>query len=182
MYVALVISIGVLILMAPTVKERIHSLFSSSSCAAAFEGDGILVGDTGSSRYVPSWWLSSIEWKITQQPGFGDAHHTVSLFMVPEQVAHHYLYRSHSRYTSPVLHIDGGMEPKLELMQHIPITTNVYLLPKDYTRPKKEARADLMLNVFWNISDESSDTKTYVSYYVCQFRNRVNYGNFIDIL
>ena len=182
-HVALIIAVGVFIFMAPTMKERMLSLFSSSTCAAALEGDGIMVVDTGSSRYVPSWWFSSIDWKITQQPGFGDANHIVTLFMVPEQIAHHYLYRFHSRYTSPILHIDGGMEPKLELMQRIPITTNVYLLPKEYTRHKKEASVDLMLNVFWNISDESesSETKQYLSYYVCQFPNRAQYGDFIDM-
>ena len=178
-HVALVVSMGVLLLMAPTVKERVLSLFSSSSCAAAYEGDGILVGDTGSSRYVPSWWFpySSIEWKITQQPVFGDAHHTMSFFMVPEDMAHHYLYRFHSHDKSQVFYVGGGMEPEL---QHIPITSNVYLLPKEYTRHGKEAKAHFRLNILQNNTSSSANNEQQI-YYLCQFQNRVNFRDFIDM-
>ena len=178
-HVALVVSIGVLILMAPTVKERILSLFTSSSCAAAYEGDGILVGDTGSSRYIPSWWFpySSIEWKITQQLVFGDAHHTVSFFIVPEEIAHRYLYRFHSHDKSQDFYVGGGMEPQL---QHIPITSNVYLLPKEYTRHGKEAKAYFKLNITQKDTCSSANNELQ-SYYLCQFQNRVNFEDFIDM-
>jgi hypothetical protein len=175
-HVALVV-LSVLTFMAPTMKEKMLSLFNSSHCTAALEGDGILVGDTGSSKYVPRWWSSSINWKITQQPGFGDANHRVSIFIVPEEVAHRYLYRFHSHYTSPTIHVDDGMEPKLQPMQHMPITTNIYLLPKEYTRRGREARANLTLNV---INNDSSSSE-YRSYSVCRFQNRANYEDYIDM-
>ena len=82
LHLALLLTVPVLTLLTPTVKDRVLSLFMSSSFTEAYVGDGILIGDSATN--IP---FSTINWMITQQPIFGDTYHTVSIFVVPERVA-----------------------------------------------------------------------------------------------
>ena len=82
-------------LVTPTVKDWVTHLFKSTKITPAYEGDGILIGD--SSRFIP---FSSVTWTITQRPMLGDDYHAVSIYAVPEMVARQTLYLYNSSFST----------------------------------------------------------------------------------
>ena len=179
-HVALFLSIPIFTLLTPTVKENISALFIKSSLVSAFQGDGILVADSDNYAFQFPWLpFTSISWKLTQQPIFGDAYHTISFFVVPEQKAHRFLYRYNSTYTSNHFFVDGGKDSVRDGLQHLNLRSNIYLLPKEYTGPRKEARADFKVH-FTQILNSSGYSVGACST-VCQFQNRFGYSDFLNM-
>lgn len=173
----------VLIFFAPTVREKISALFTKSTPVSAFRGDGILVAD--SSFYTLSWFpFLSIAWTLTQEPVFGDAYHTISFFVVPKQKARQFLYMNHPpSFTSGRFFVDGGPESVRDGFEHINLRSNIYLLPKEYTGPEKEARAEIKVYFtrIFNSSGNSSSSSVGACSPVCQFQNRAHYSDFLDM-
>ena len=179
-HVALFLSIPVFTLLTPTVKENISAFFVKSTLVSAFQGDGILVADSDKYSFQFPWFpFTSITWKLTQQPLFGDAYHTISFFVVPEQKAYRFLYRYNSSYTSNHFFVDGGKESVRDGLQHLNLRSNIYLLPKQYTGPRKEARAEFKVQ-FTQLFNSSSYSVGACSP-VCQFQNRFGYSNFLNM-
>ena len=178
-HVALFLCVPIFTLLAPTVKEKTLSLFSSSSFTPAYEGDGILIGDTGINVPLPRFPFKFINWRITQQPEFGDAYHTISFFVVPERLAPKYLYPINSSYKSQTFFVDGGEEFVSQGFQHLNLRSYIYLLPKTYTGPGKEARAVYVVDVKRNSS--SSGTSKPLGSSVCRFGSRAEFSDFLDM-
>ena len=176
-HVALFLSIPICTLLAPTVKERILALFSTSASFPAFEGDGILIADMGNYGFK----FTSINWTLTQQPVYGDAYHTISFFVVPQQIAHQFLYHYNSTYTSNSFFVDGGTESVRAGLQNLNLRSNIYLLPKEYTGSRKEARAEFKVHSTRILNSESSSRSVEACCPVCQFQNRVAYSDFLDM-
>lgn len=178
-HVALFLSIPICTLLAPTVKERILALFSRSASVSAFEGDGILVADTSNYGYH----FTSINWTLTQQPVIGDAYHTISFFVVPHHIAHHFLYRYTSTYTSDPFFVNDSAESVRDGLQHLNLRSNIYLLPKRYTGPRsrEEARAEFKVNSTQIINSESRNESVVTCCPVCQFQSRVSFSDFLDM-
>lgn len=177
--VALLCSIPLITLVTPVVKEKVTALLSLSNDLSAYEGDGILIADTSSYTYVWWWWprIFTTQWTLTQRPVFGDAHHTISFFVVPKNVAHRFLYRYDSNYESDYLFVDGNYMQVSLGQQHLDLRRNVYILPKEYT-PGGEAKAEYVVDVRKSLSLERNET---LGYTLCQFQNRDVYTNFIDM-
>ena len=180
-HVALFCSIPLFTILAPTMRETARALLAPSYFVPAYEGDGILVGDSGVS--LPWWlgWASTINWRITQRPVFGDAFHDISLFVVPKNVAPSLLYRFDANYTSDYFYVDGEYAVVYEDMQHLDLRSSIYLLPKEYT-PGREAKASFIVKVKRQ-SGEFERNKTYILYgsTTCQFQNRALYRDFVDM-
>lgn len=166
---------------APTVKEKISTLFTKSTPVTAFLGDGILVAD--SSNYAFPWFpFISINFTLEQQPIFGDAYHTISFFVVPKQIAQQFLYTYDVRnFTSDPFFVDGGKESVRDGLHHLNLRSNIYLLPQEYTGPEKEARAEIKVHFTQISSGNSSANSVRACSPVCQFQNRALYSDFLDM-
>ena len=151
-----------LTLLAPTVKDKTLSLFQSTTSTQAYSGDSILIGDSEAS--LP---FTTIDWKITQQPGFGDSYQAISIFVVPERVARRHLYRYESNYSSPSFSVDSNI---------IPLRSYIYLLPKKYHDREQEPRAEFTVKNTY----AASLTREPMIASVCPFDNRVQYSDFLD--
>ena len=154
-----------LTLLAPTVKDKTLSLFQSTTSTQAYSGDSILIGDSEAS--LP---FTTIDWKITQQPGFGDSYQTISIFSVPERVARRHLYRLKSDYNSPSFFTDLDSNT-------LPLRSYIYLLPKKYHGREQEPKAEF--TVKFNYA--SSLTREPMIASVCPFDNRVQYSDYLDM-
>ena len=176
---ALFCVIPLITLLAPVVKDKTASLITLPNVLSAYEGDGILTADTSSNLYVWWWWPSifTTRWKLTQRPAFGDAYHTVSFFVAPKSIAHRFLYRFDSNYTTDYFFVDGDFMQVMQGQQHLDIRRNIYLLPKEYT-PGREAKAEYIVDVKKSLSLERNET---LGSSICQFQNRDVYTNFIDL-
>jgi hypothetical protein len=174
------LSIPLITLLAPVAKEIVVSLVAPSRVDPAYEGDGILLGDTGNYAYVWWWWPSvfTTRWTITQSPVYGDAYHTVSLFVAPKRIAHRFLYRFDSNYSSDFFFVEGDYEQVSQNQQHLDLRRYVYLLPNEYT-PGREAKAVYSVDVKKE-SKELGRNETY-GYQTCQFQNLRYFTDFIDM-
>lgn len=134
---ALILAVPLLTLLTPAVKERVDSLFFSSSFTKAYVGDGILIGDSATN--IP---FTMINWKVTQQPTFGDSFQTVSLYAVPQRVARRNIFRYRSTYASKPFQVR-----REEDTHSVGPRRYVYFLPKMYLSRGEEARATINVNV-----------------------------------
>ena len=177
--VVLLCSIPLLTLLAPVVKEKAAVLVAPSSDTYAYEGDGILIADTSSYQYVWWWWPSifTTRWTLKQNPGLGDAYHSVSFYVAPKSIAHRFLYRFDSYYESDFSFVEGGPRDVSQGQQHLDLRRNIYLLPKEYT-PGREARADYNVEVKKASKSFANNNKTF-GYTLCQFQNRADYIRFL---
>ena len=157
-----------LTLLAPIAKESILSLFNSSTYTEAHIGHGILIGDAGTN--VP---FSTINWRISQIPTFGNTYRAVSIFVVPERVARRklYPYRSSS---------DSGTYEKVTSKadsQSVGMRTYIYLLPKMYShhRYEEEAKVAYHVTIKRDIESEPLGTTVY------QFQDPNDFSDFIDM-
>ena len=164
LHLALLLTVPVLTLLTPTVKDRVLSLFMSSSFTEAYVGDGILIGDSATN--VP---FSTINWMITQQPIFGDTYHTVSIFVVPERVARRHLYPYESRTETDYFPVGSTAESN-----SIGMRSYIYLLPKMYLQHEKEAKVEYMVEVKPDINSEPLGAMVF------QFQNRDDFSNYVD--
>ena len=161
----LLILIVLLSLLAPWLRERIAFLYKSTLWTPAYEGDGILVGDSGTN--VP---FSSVNWTITQRPMFRDSYHTVHIFAVPERVARRHLYPYQSSFsTSETFQVRGSD------IHSVGARAYVYLLPKMYLNHGQEARAKVNVQVQADFNTETLTVQTF------RFENREHFSNFVDL-
>ena len=176
---ALLCVIPLITLLVPALKEKAASLITLSNYLAAYEGDGILIADTSSNMYVWWWWPSifTTRWTLMQRPVFGDAYHMISFFVAPKSLAHRFLYRFDSDYTSDYFFVDGDFMQVSQGQMHLDIRRNVYLLPQEYT-PGREAKAEYTIDVKKSFSLERNET---LGASICQFQNRGVFTSFIDV-
>lgn len=165
LHLALILCVPFLTLLTPTVKERVCSLFISSSFTKAYVGDGILIGDSATN--IP---FTTINWKVTQQPTFGDSFHTVSLFAVPQRVARRNIFRYRSRYASKPFQVIREAD-----VHSVGARRYVYFLPKMYLRHGEEARATINVNVSVNFHSELLTAPVFM------FNNSRSFLDFIDM-
>lgn len=161
----LLIVLVLLCLLAPKVMEGIASLTHITTSTPAYEGDGILLGDSGT--VFP---FLNIRWTITQQPMFLDSFHTVSIYAVPLNVARRniYLYRSNFTANRTFQVQKTGIHSVGERMY-------VYFLSKDYLNDGQEPSAKI------NVEVVVEDGSTLLTAPVFQFQSRQTFSNFIDL-
>ena len=165
LHLALILSVPFLTLLTPAVKERVCSLFISSSITKAYVGDGILIGDSATN--IP---FTTINWRVTQQPMFGDAFHTVSLFAVPQRVARRHIFRYRSTYASKPFKVIREAD-----MHSVGARRYVYFLPKMYLSRGEEARATINVNVSLDFHTELLTAPVFM------FNNSRAFLDFLDM-
>lgn len=176
--VALICSIPILAIFGPVVREKANTFAFPTYFYTAYEGDGILIGDTQADATLWSPFIS-INWEFSQKPSFGESHHTISIFVVRKSEAPLFLYRFDSNYTSPdYFFVEGGFQSVTMGQQHLDIRQYIYLLPKEYT-PGVQATAMCDFSVK-KPSTFSGRNETY-GYATCQFQNNQQYRDFVDM-
>ena len=172
--VALLCSVPLLATFAPTIWEKARSFTLATDLCTAYEGDGILIGDTGADA---SYWSPSVstDWQISQEPLFGEVPHDISIFVVRMSHAPYFLYRFQSNYASDYFSVDGGLESVSMGKQHLDLRRYVYLLPKEYTPPGARAEA------LFNVTVEKESMSIGENAQICQFQNARDYRDFLDM-
>ena len=140
-------------------------LFNSTTSYLAYEGDGILIGD--SETNIP---FTSINWKITQQLEFDDSYQTVSLFAVPQRLARRHLYRYRSYFKSDYFPVNDRAQT-----QSVASRSYVYQLPQMYLGRGEHAKAKISVQV------KSKDDGKLLGAPVYQFQTLRDFMNFRDL-
>ena len=162
---AFLIIVIIACLLVPKVMEGITSLTNTTTSTPGYEGDGILLGDSGT--IFP---FLNFHWTVTQQPLFLDTFHTVSIYAMPLNVARRniFLYRSNFSANNTFQVQGRGVHSVGERIY-------VYLLSNEYLNPGQEASALINVEVLTKNDSEALTAPIF------QFRSRQAFSDFIDL-
>ena len=155
----------VLSLLTPVLKDGVTSLYKSTSGTPAYEGDGILIGDSGTS--IP---FTSIHWSVRQRPMLGDRYHAVSIYAVPEVLARQSLFPFRSFFSTG----NQTIRVRKEETHSTGARVYVYLLPQMYLQPDQETIVNINVEVLSDFHTEVLPAPLF------RFDTREAFSNFVD--